>query len=396
MRIGEIFVSAMRMNANLARQSAMMDRAIERISTGQRINHAADDPAGLAIREKMRGQVRGMRQAQKNAQDGISLLQTAEGNLAETESILHRMRELAAQAANGTLGPNERLAIQKEIDQLVKEIDRIAGSTAFNTRPLLRGRIALSGETLSGGREGEAAFGMISLWGAVEPGDTVTVGGVIYTFGDGSGDTVAIGQGTSETAKNLAAAINRRDGARVKAESSYESIRLQAATPGAAGNAITLSQSTVDDGLTITLQVGANAGQTMDIVLHNMDSGSLGIGLGNDGKACVPGENAAKGIDMTTPEAAQHALDVIDRAIDSVSSERGSMGAYSNRLDYTIQGLETAAENLSAAESRISDADIAEEMAAYMKAQLLTEVTTALMARSIKMRTDSILKLLEG
>lgn len=393
-RIGDIYLAAMRMSANLGRQSAIMDRAIERIATGQRINRAADDPAGLAIREKMRGQIRGMRQAKTNAQDGISLLQTAEASLAETTSMLHRIKELVVQASNGTLTPQDRLAIQKEIDQLTQEIDRIAGATEFNTMPLLRGRIVLSGNTLSGGGGGTAAFGQIKFLDHVQPGDRITIGGQEYTFGDGQGGTVAIGATPSQTAQNLAVAINGRGDSAVTADATFETMTIRAKATGAAGNTISLAYQAADDGFNLRLQVGANAGQTIEVTIHNMDSGSLGIGFAADDTLAAPGQNAQRGIDVTTPEAAERAQVLVDQALAKVSSERGTLGAYMNRLEHTINYLGTAVENLSAAEARISDADIAEETAAFAKAQLLIQAATAFMAQAQKIRADAILKLL--
>ena len=240
-------------------------RSMERIATGLRINRAADDPAGLAISEKMRGQIRGLRQASKNAQDAISMLNVADGALHETHAILHRLREIAVYSATGTLTEKERQALQLEFDELVKAIDDIGGSTQFNT-------------------------------------------------------------------------INLLDG------------------------------SKEDDPMLI--QIGANAGQNTDISLGDMRGDALG--LYKDGKI----------ISVSTPEDANEAIDILDDALDKVSSQRAYIGAKTRRLEHTINNLENTAINLAEAESRIRDADIAEEMMNMVKAQIRMQAALAMIAQA--------------
>lgn len=255
-------------------------RAMERLSSGLRINRAADDPAGLAISEKMRAQIRGLNQATRNAQDAISLIQTGEGALNETHAILQRMRELATQAANDTNSDAERDAIQKEIDQLTEAITQIGNYTEFNTMKLLNG---------------------------------------------------------SKTS--------------------------------------------------FTIQIGANAGQTMTIEMSDMRSEAIGLtGSGN-------GYTSNGTLDMSSHETASEAIKKIDDAINKVSSQRSSLGAYSNRLEHTINYLTNTSENLVAAESRIRDADIAKEMMEFTKQSILAQVALAMIAHASK-QPSMILQLL--
>lgn len=273
-------ISAMTAYRSYQKAITAQAKAMERLSTGLRINRAADDPAGLAISEKMRAQIRGLNQASRNAQDAISLIQTGEGALNEVHSILQRMRELAVQAANDTNTEAERNAIQKEIDQLTEAIADIGNNTEFNTMKLLNG---------------------------------------------------------SKTK--------------------------------------------------FSIQIGANAGQTMTIEMDDMRPSAIGLtgsgsGFTNNGT-----------LDMSSHESASSALDIIDEAVNKVSSQRSLLGAYHNRLEHTISNLDNAAENLTAAESRIRDADMAKEMMEYTKQSILAQVAMAMMAQSHKQQ-QMILQLL--
>ncbi|QZY54297.1 flagellin [Crassaminicella profunda] len=293
------------MNALYAYRNMMVNaqragRAMERLSSGLRINRAADDPAGLCISERMRVQIRGLHQASRNAQDGISLLQTGEGALGETHAILQRMRELAVQAANGTNTDEDRNEIQNEINQLTSEINRIGNNTEFNTKKLLKGEDS-----------------------------------------------------------------------------------------------------------PIHLQVGANKGQKFPIYLKDMRAEALGIAQGeeqneikedsqvvfNTKAEVTNGDKKEHGLDVSNHENATAAIEVIDQATKKVSRFRSSLGAYQNRLEYTIDNLENTAENLAAAESRIRDADMAKEMMEYAKYNMLHQVAMAMLAQANK-QPEYILQLL--
>ena len=272
-------ISALNAWKNLAITDGLMAKSLEKLSSGYRINRAADDAAGLAISEKMKAQTRGLRQAVRNAQDGISLIQTAEGALNEVHAILQRMRELVVQAGNGIYESDDLQMIQNEINQLIEEIDGISDRTEFNAKTLL------------------------------------------------------------------------------------------------------------DGNLDINLQIGANAGQVMEISIAKMDSQSLGV----QGVNIVPPTDGTGDTDGTVDIDAQ--IKTIDDAIKSVSQERSKLGAYQNRLEHTINNLNTAAENLEAAGSRIRDVDMALEMANFTRHQILQAAGTAILAQA-NLTPQSILKLL--
>ena len=263
-------------NANrmLGQVVTSQSKSTEKLSSGYRINRAADDAAGLSISEKMRAQIRGLNQGSTNAQDGISLAQTAEGALNETHAILQRMRQLSVQGANGTETTADRTAIVTEMDQLISEIDRIASDTEFNTMKLL----------------------------------------------DGNFDT--------------------------------------------------------------ELHVGANEGQTIGFSIGGMDSATLLV------------DKNALGVDATSRESFEGAITAINTAIETVSTERGNIGAIQNRLEHTIANVDTAAENLQAAESRIRDVDMAEEMVTYSKNSIIQQAAQSMLAQA-NQSNQGVLSLLQ-
>lgn len=251
---------AMNAARNLSLTDAAFTKSLEKLSSGLRINRAADDAAGLSISEKLRGQVRGLNQAMRNAQDGISLLQTAEGGLASVHDMLQRMRELAVQAANDTATVDDRNAIQEELNQLRDQINWVADTTQFNTQNLLDG-----------------------------------------TFASG-----------------------------------------------------------------MSLQIGANAGQVISISIGAMDATTLQV----------------ESLDVSTTGGASTAIASIDAAIQTVSTERSKVGAYQNRLEYTIANLGVSSENIAASESRIRDVDVAQEMMSFTRNQILMQAGTAMLAQA--------------
>lgn len=273
-------IQALNAYRNLSQTMQSTSKSLEKLSSGLRINRAADDAAGLAISEKMRSQIRGLGMAERNSLDAVSLIQTAEGALNETHTILQRMRELSVQAANGTMEKDDRNAVQAEIDQLTAEIDRIAKTTQFNQKKLLDGGTATGG------------------------------------------------------------------------------------------------------GLSLTFQVGANSGETLEVVLKKMDSTSLGIQVGTPG------------INLTTEGGASAAITKYDAAIKAVSEQRSKLGAYQNRLEHTVTNLQTANENLTAAESRIRDLDMALEMTTFTRNNILNQAGQAMLAQANQL-PQGILQLLQ-
>jgi len=265
-------MTALNANRQLGVSNSGLAKSTEKLSSGYRINRAGDDAAGLSISEKMRGQIRGLNQASDNAQNGVSLIQTAEGALNEIHSVLQRMRELSVQAANDTNVDADRAAITTEQNQLVSEIDRIASQTQFNKMNLLDG-----------------------------------------TFNN----------------KNL--------------------------------------------------QVGANASQTIGISIGNMNSSTLGV-------------NGAGGA-MATHSGATGFITTVDTAIERVSTQRSNLGAIQNRLEHTIANADNTSENLQAAESRIRDVDMADEMVKYSKNSILQQAGQAMLAQA-NQSTQGVLSLL--
>ncbi|MGN0316403.1 MAG: flagellin [Lachnospira sp.] len=264
-------LSAMNTNRQLGTVTKSLSNTTEKLSSGYRINRAADDAAGLAISEKMRSQIRGLNKASDNAQDGISLIQVAEGALNETHSILQRMNELATQAANDTNTSSDRTAIQKEVDQLTSEINRIQSTTQFNTMNLLDG---------------------------------------------------------SFSGKNL--------------------------------------------------QVGSLSGQKIELTISNMNASSLGV----------------SGLKVSSFSSAGTAMSKIQAAIDKVSTQRSKLGAIQNRLEHTINNLDTTSENTQAAESRIRDTDMASEMVEYSKNNILSQAGQSMLAQA-NQQTQGVLSLLQ-
>jgi flagellin len=264
-------ISALNTYRQLTSNTGSAQKNMEKLSSGLRINRAGDDAAGLSISEKMRGQIRGLEQASRNAQDGISLIQTAEGALNETHSILQRMRELAVQASNDTNVTADRTAIGEELTQLQTEITRISDETEFNTQKLIQ------------------ATGT-------------------YNF-----------------------------------------------------------------------QVGANASQTIALTINAMDASSLGL--------------TTAAIGVASSGAAQSAITAINTAIETVSEERSKLGSVQNRLEHTINNLNTGAENLTAAESRIRDVDMAKEMMAFTKNNILSQAAQSMLAQA-NQQPQGVLQLL--
>ena len=263
-------LAAMNTNRQMGVVTSSLQKSTEKLSSGYKINRAGDDAAGLSISEKMRSQIRGLNKASDNAQDGISLIQVAEGALNETHSILQRMNELATQAANDTNTDTDRGAIGAEMTQLKDEIDRIQSTTQFNTQNLLDGNF---------------------------------------------------------TGKNL--------------------------------------------------QIGSLSGQTIAISISQMDAASLGV----------------DGLDVTSNSAAGTAMSKIQAAIDTVSTQRSDLGALQNRLEHTINNLDTTSENTSAAESRIRDTDMADEMVQYSKNNILAQAGQSMLAQA-NQQTQGVLSLL--
>lgn len=493
-------ISALKANNQLVKTNNALDKSLEKLSSGFRINRAADDAAGMAISQKMKTQIAGLDQAARNASDGISVIQTAEGALSEVGAMLQRMRELSVQAANGTNTAEDRSSIQAEINQLNEEIQRISDTTEFNTKILLNGNIDQKSYS------NNSSVQLISMSDAVANGDykiTVTqdarqavlVGGAItdtaitaaeagainingteieVVEGDSIADvyekirnacdTLNIKAFTStstshiigldETAGYTATALatgsslvfvskgygTKNDiaincdnatlctklglSATAKAEGVDAIVELTSGfntttTITANGKLVTVTDSgnfemvfevkpgtsgttfidantsggaasktldtaeviqvTVLDAGQMELQIGANAGQTMDVRIPKINPETLGIDF----------------VNLVSEEGAQEAIKAFDGAIAKVSAIRAKLGAYQNRLEHSIANLDVTSENLTEALSRIEDVDMAEEMANYTQKNVLAQAGTSMLAQANE-RPQTILSLLQG
>ncbi|MEI2360453.1 flagellin [Priestia megaterium] len=393
-------------------------KSMEKLSSGLRINSAADDAAGLAISEKMRGQIRGLDQAGKNAQDSISMIQTAEGALGETTNILQRMRELAVQAGNDSNTGSDRGEIQKEMNQLTSEVNRIGNTTEFNSQKLLNG----TGGTTSPATTTQAGEYTLDLTGQFASGDKITIDGQEFTAGASTDTTTGtFNSGTAaDQANGLKSLIDANATLSAKydvsVDSSTNAITLTQKTGKESATAPTVSDTstTVDASIgettagsvaadaksSFTSQIGANANQTMTLEFSDMRAAALGI-VGtddnftkdktvNDGANGTANENA---LDVSTAAKAGNAVTVLQNAIDKVSSERSKLGAYQNRLDHTINNLSTSSENLTAAESRIRDTDMAKEMMEQTKNSILSQASQAMLSQA-NQQPQNVLQLL--
>jgi flagellin len=280
-------MSAIFADRQLKLNNQALDKNMEKLSSGSRINRAGDDASGLAVSEKMRSQIRGLTQASANAANGISFIQTTEGYLQETQDIVQRLRELSVQSSNGVYTSEDRMQIQVEVSALVNEVDRIASHAQFNGMNMLTGRFARS----------------------------------------------------------------------------------------SGGNVVTAS---------MWLQIGANMDQRTRVFIGTMTSDALGIR--NAGSREI--------LSLSSPDGANRSIGMLDSALRTINKQRADLGAYQNRLEYAVKGLDIGAENLQAAESRIRDADMATEMVDYTKNAILTQSATAMLAQA-NTKTQSVLQLLK-
>ena len=279
-------MSAMFANRQLGVTGLSLNKDMEKLSSGERINRAGDDASGLAVSEKMRSQIRGLRQASQNCSNGISFIQTTEGYLQETTDIMQRIRELAVQSSNGIYSEEDRMQIQVEISALVSEVDRVASTAQFNGMNMLTGRFAQStGENSVTG----------SMW----------------------------------------------------------------------------------------FHIGSNMDQRVQVFIGTMSAAALGVReLGTEAK-----------ISLATPEDANRAIGTIDEALKKINKQRADLGAYQNRLELTVKGLDIGAENLQASESRIRDTDMASQMVEFTKNSVLQQAGTAMLAQA-NSQSQNVLSLL--
>ena len=374
---------------NLSTTNTAMGKSLEKLSSGFRINRAADDAAGLVISQGLRAQVSGLRQATRNAQDGISVVQTAEGALNEVHTMLNRMRDLAVQSVNASNDLEARTAANNEITELKGEIGRIASQTKFGSQALLDGSYGLTPASSSAA----VATATHTVTAATNDTFEITHGGDTYSVtlsaGAKSGADLA-----SEIQNGVRAAMllngdtEKAENFTVKSTAAGAGFTLDIAlkvpdgeTFTLGGNAVGAGQlnfgaTTAASGTAATFQVGANAGETIEV--EGFDLSALAAGITGD---------------VLNADNATAFISAMDTAIQDVSGARGKLGAVQNRFESTINNLQVTTENLSASESRIRDTDMALEMVSFTRHQVLQQAGTAMLGQANQL-PQSVLRLL--
>lgn len=381
-------MNALNAHRNMGVNNTNAGKSMEKLSSGLRINRAGDDAAGLAISEKMRGQIRGLEQSSRNAADGISMIQTAEGALNETTNILQRMRELAVQASNDTNTSSDREEIQKEIDALTEEVDRIANNTEFNTQKLLNGnKSGVGGEVVNAAVQETKGVFEIDLTANLKQDKKLVIDGVEIDI------TANAANGATDLEDAVKAKITDYDvavtGKKIKLTqknaSDKESMRVsfdgKAQTVKVEKEGLAAKAEEVSEGKA-HVQVGANAKQSMSIEIGDMRAKALEIKK-KDGSS----------LSVASAEDANKAIEAFDAALNKVSSQRANLGAVQNRLEYTISNLDNTAENLTSAESTLRDVDMASEMMEYSKNNILNQAAQAMISQA-NQQPQNVLQLL--
>lgn len=388
---------AMNTHRQLGVANAGGAKSMEKLSSGLRINRAGDDAAGLSISEKMRAQIRGLNQASKNAQDGISMIQTAEGGLQETHAILQRMRELTVQASNDPNNTDDRQAIGQELKDLTAEIDRISQTTAFNGKKLLNGD--LNGAQLDATTSGTKIGTTLSTTAAAAV-TAIDVSGAksneTYTFTQGANtDEIVLTRGTDNVSQMIKLdGANATIGADGVLNLNFSELGINLTISGDAAKTavnivadlVTAANIKTETGSqAASLAIGANgdSAEKMSVSFGKYDSTTLGtgaVGAGTKLKALIDTPAVGSVIDNATK--ADALTKTIDDAIKQVSEQRSKLGAAQNRLEHTIKNLDNTSENLQAAESRIRDVDMAKEMMEQTKNNILQQASTAMLAQA--------------
>ena len=378
-------IMAVNAQRQLGMNNSQVGKALEKLSSGYRINRAGDDASGLAISEKMKAQIKGLDTASLNSQDGISLVQTAEGALTEVHNMLNRMTELATRSANGINEDSNRASLQKEVAKLQEEIDRISKSTNFNNLKLLDGSQTYATATAAG-----KANGVQNL--TIEGGNLSAAGqGVSVALSAQGAVTVTVTGGanvefkTTQTGKgfySITADLSKVTDDKVKAAWAGVTLNFsvdEAKDDGTYDTTAAAIQNVGKNG-SMQLQIGDTADSFNQLKVGISDMSSKGLGIDK--------------VDISNQDGAAKAIDTIKNAIDRVSAQRATLGATQNRLEYTINNLDTASENLQAANSRIRDTDMAKMMMEYTKMNVLTQSAQAMLAQA-NQQPQSVLQLLQ-
>ena len=382
-------IMAVNAQRQLGMNNSQVGKALEKLSSGYRINRAGDDASGLAISEKMKAQIKGLDTASLNSQDGISLVQTAEGALTEVHNMLNRMTELATRAANGINEDSNRASLQKEVAKLQEEIDRISEGTNFNNLKLLDGSQTYAGNTALIGKG--TANGVMGL--SVEGGNLSADAEISVNISADKTGTVTVKAGGKATGVKFTVTQTGNGIYSVTADvSGVTDDKIKAAWSGVTANFSV--DGPKDDGTYAAGEQKFTAGKNESMQLQIGDTADsfnqLKVGIGSMSSAALGVDK----VDISNQEGAAKAIDIIRNAIDRVSSQRASLGATQNRLEYTINNLDTASENLQAANSRIRDTDMAKMMMEYTKMNVLTQSAQAMLAQA-NQQPQSVLQLLQ-
>lgn len=376
-------VSAMLSNNALANNDNLLAQSLERLSSGLKINHAKDNPAGLAMAKRMNAQIEGLSKANDNANDGISVIETADGAMTEISEMLQRMNELAIKAANGPMSDSDRETVQDEVSQLKEEVTRISETLEFNGQKLLNGEFELKGYVY-----GDLDV-KVSEYSKEVPAKKYTINEISIEKeminGEETGNYIVtkldIGNefpagATAQVSKDNLLTIKGANGFEMTLDLSK--IDLEKSLENQTD--VTIQNLTVDiTGIgAMRLQVGANEGQVLAVEIPAISLRNMGI------------EN----LDVSTEEGALKGIEDIDKAVKYVSDVRGRLGAYQNRLESTVNSLDVTSENMTAAYSRIMDIDMAEEMTNYSTYQVLTQAGTSMLAQA-NQRPSQVLQLLQ-
>ena len=430
-------MQAMNANRMLGVTTSAQAKSTEKLSSGYRINRAADDAAGLSISEKMRKQIRGLSQASDNAQDGISCVQTAEGALTEVHSMLQRMNELAVKAGNGTMSEDDRQNVQDEIDQLTTEIDRVSETTKFNETYLLKGDDTSNGNkrtfkagAVLGTVDGLTVKAKAATAAELKDNADVTLGTVgmqssdktkfsianaalaskvVGVTTDGTNTTVTLADGTVDTKAKAdietAYGIKTENAAQAGDSATISKTLTQETTNADISGTYTGNLDNMTVGATVTAKLAISATGTSSLSNNTKAlilSFQVGAETSKENKIDVTMESmSAKGIGISGVKVtgkdstnADSAVNTISDAIKKVSSQRSALGAVQNRLEHTISNLDNVVENTTSAESRIRDTDMAEEMVNYSKNNILAQAGQSMLAQA-NQSTQGVLSLLQ-
>ena len=364
-------VSAMLSNNALSTNDDLLSKSLERLSSGLKINHAKDNPAGLAMSKRMNAQIEGLSVANQNASDGVSIIEIADGAMTEISEMLQRINELSVKAANGTMTEDDRATIQDEVAQLKEEITRISDTTEFNGQKLLNGEFDLKGYTdkqeikvnYCSPDVPVKEYTIQSMKFKKDAEGNFEVDGDIK-FGDGFKEVEPLKTDMKDNLLTITGTNGfemRLDVSEAKEGDSYDGMKIDATGIGA-----------------MRLQIGANEGQVLEVNIPAVTLQNMGI----------------EDIDANTQEGAKDAISRVDGAIKYVSSVRGRLGAFQNRLESSINSLDVTSENMTAAYSRIMDVDMAEEMTSYTTYQILAQAGTSMLAQANE-RPSQVLQLLQ-